>query len=168
MLHPDPPLAHVVSDRHLARHRQKDAEGSILMTRKRLYKDSEGRVINKRPAKARASEQTEESEQSAVTSIPELPLSPPGSATGLSSQSSGGHDTVDFPFTQQASDTAAHPTSLPEHLGEDVFSWDDSFPPVYDQNISDGPFDDIFMPDTASSFNMPYVSFRVAGTQGSF
>lgn len=169
MLHPDPSLAHVLSDRHLARHRQKDAEGSTLMTRKRLYKDSEGRVINKRPAKARASKQAGESEQSAVAPIPELPLSPPGSATGLSSQSSGGNDNTDFfPFAQGASDAAAQPTLLPEHLGADVFSWDDSLPPVYDQNTSDGPFDDIFMPDTASSFNMPYVGCQVAGTQDSF
>lgn len=169
MLHPDPFLAHVFSDRHLARHRQKDAEGSTLMTRKRLYKDSEGRVINKRPAKARASKQAEESEQPAAASIPELPLSPPGSATGLSSLSSGGNDNTDFfPFTQEPSGAATQPTLLPEHLGEDVFSWNDSFPPVYDQNISDGPFEDIFMPDTASSFNMPYVSCQVAGTQDSF
>lgn len=34
-------------ERHLSRHRQADAQGKSLMTRKRLYKDAEGRVVNK-------------------------------------------------------------------------------------------------------------------------
>lgn len=36
-------------DRHVLRHRQKDAEGSALMTRKRSWKDADGNIVSKRP-----------------------------------------------------------------------------------------------------------------------
>lgn len=34
----------------MAPHRQKDAEGATLMTRKRLWKDPDGQIVTKRPA----------------------------------------------------------------------------------------------------------------------
>lgn len=37
-------------DRHVIRHVQKDAEGGSLMTRKRSWKDSDGKIVTKRPA----------------------------------------------------------------------------------------------------------------------
>lgn len=36
-------------DRHVLRHRQKDAEGGALMTRKRSWKDADGNIVSKRP-----------------------------------------------------------------------------------------------------------------------
>lgn len=36
-------------DRHVLRHRQKDAEGTALMTRKRSWKDVNGNIVTKKP-----------------------------------------------------------------------------------------------------------------------
>lgn len=143
----------------MARHRRKDAEGATLMTRKRLWKDSDGRVVN-RPAK-----EARKIPSSATTQAPDFqasafPPSPPKSASGLAISPSSA-EVLPIPSDQQSvnglNDLATYNF---EHAANDHFFWDTSLQPVYDSSYSTGPFDDIFAPDTASSFNMPYTTMN--------
>ncbi|KAI5365052.1 hypothetical protein Slin15195_G045900 [Septoria linicola] len=71
---------------------------------------------------------------------PDLPLSPPGSNSETRTS---------------VADQETHDLGL--DLTDELF-WQSSMPPVYDSALDNQLFDDIFLPDTASSFNMPYTT----------
>lgn len=141
-------------ERHMARHRRKDAEGGTLMTRKRLWKDVDGRVVN-RPAK--------EARKIAATTIGQSSRQEPGSYPPSPAKSAS--DLATSPSSLGAAAGSGDQQSYKGFEGENYsytanedFLWDTSLQPVYDSSYSTGPFDDIFAPDTASSFNMPYTT----------
>lgn len=159
-------LADFYQDRHMARHRQKDLEGGKLMTRKRLYKDDEGNVISKRPARERRTTTRANSANSQDTFA--LPLSPPGSSSDLTLSPSrivepdetiGQHAPEESTwYSRPPQETQqSHVTGL-EPFFDEYLPWSNTASSAIDQSVVNGPFDDIFMPDTASSFNMPYTT----------
>ncbi|KAF7563752.1 hypothetical protein G7046_g400 [Stylonectria norvegica] len=159
--------------RHMDRHREKDEEAGgkgILNTRKRSWKEFDGSVVEKRPSTQDPSE--EPSSQASVQADPvvaaEGPISPPASHESSdiysSHQSSDPYHDLVFNFEQ---DATAPPT---------VPSFQSTYNPIADTDgdnfwISpaqplgrgvpgpvDVPYDEVFQPDTASSFNMPYTT----------
>ena len=131
------------------------------MTRKRLWKDASGNIVVKRPALGqRPSNQQEQTTASSSSRATGLPLSPPGSASsieqttadilssaGAAYEDSASQQPYDFPLDAQ----------LHESSTNDLF-WESALPAAYDSAFSTELFDDIFLPDTASSFNMPYTT----------
>lgn len=146
-------------DRHLTRHRQKDAEGSELMTRKRAWKDAEGRIVKKRPNIDSASNVL--SIEASQNENPGLPPSPPRSASSQLTASPNQqvdpiqHYSCDFERTGNET-SLTQPYVFEDANAQDLFWESNSF--LTDPINATGPFDDIFMPDTASSFNMPYTT----------
>ncbi|CZT22005.1 related to C2H2 zinc finger protein [Ramularia collo-cygni] len=141
----------------MTRHRQKDAEGSELMTRKRAWKDPEGRIVKKRPFLDSTQDvPTTEVSQTNVVTVP-LPPSPPGSASSnLAASPSQLFDPTQTYHDGFEQVDILQPCTFEATGGQDLF-WE-SIPPLSDPGHSTGPLDDIFMPDTASSFNMPYTT----------
>ncbi|PVH89169.1 hypothetical protein DL98DRAFT_555473 [Cadophora sp. DSE1049] len=161
-------------DRHMSRHREKDAEAGgegmgKLQTRKRLWRDSDGTVVAKRRPELekpkKASTRTKRSSRVEVNSVDanayfnheNEPLSPPGS------MESNGPDPMD-------TSGAVHDADL-WPVGDVIFSGDDAMPESYDflLNASWGSkpqenpgtdllYNDLFAPDTASSFNNPFTT----------
>lgn len=143
----------------MTRHRQKDAEGSELMTRKRAWKDAEGRIVKKRPALDHNNEDMNTVAARFVTTAPHShPLSPPGSAFSQLTESpeqalGSGHTHTDTSQLSEANRSSLQPSTVENDQG---LFWE-SIPLLADP-YSIGPFDDTFGPDTASSFNMPYTT----------
>lgn len=163
----------------MTRHRQKDEEAGaegcgILNTRKRMWKDAEGNIVTKKPALSEDHQpQTLQSDplSSALSDFTPLqqdqgaPISPP-----ISHNPSLGHSSLDDHDSGIAS-------GYPPTLDANALSNSDSFSPIDQQfwsnNLSqsqnepfvpttfdDAPFDDIFNPDTASSFNNPFTTMN--------
>ncbi|QDS71925.1 hypothetical protein FKW77_000609 [Venturia effusa] len=164
-------------ERHLVRHQEKDVEAGgeglgDLQTRKKLWRDADGRIVTKRPAQnlhadqqQARKKQPESSENSfqiqnrcfdrdPYQELNTALLSPPG--TLLST------DSLDQ-FSQVSPE---HP--LPEHhqvSQDDIFdflansTWGD-LPSSSTDLHTDAPTDDMFRPDTASSFNMPFTTMN--------
>ncbi|KXT01898.1 hypothetical protein AC578_2175 [Pseudocercospora eumusae] len=142
-------------ERHLARHRQKDAEGGTLMTRKRLWKTSEGRVVTKRPA---LEEQQSNSAVNNSYQAPALPLSPPGSSSDLTISPTGSNEATTR-LVQQPDQAESFGDPFLQDSLDDNFFWETTaLSSGPEAAFGSGPFDDIFAPDTASSFNMPYTT----------
>ncbi|EME81725.1 uncharacterized protein MYCFIDRAFT_50372 [Pseudocercospora fijiensis CIRAD86] len=151
-------------ERHLARHRLKDAEGGTLMTRKRLWKDSEGRVVTKRPALEEQQSNravNHYSLQAHAHQPPALPLSPPGSSSDLAISPTGSNEATTRLVQQPAYTGQAENFGNPflqDSLDENFFWESTALSSGPEPTLVSEPFDDIFAPDTASSFNMPYTT----------
>ncbi|KAL1604013.1 hypothetical protein SLS60_005605 [Paraconiothyrium brasiliense] len=174
-------------NRHMARHRQKDEEAGadgqgVLNTRKRMWKDADGNIVTKKPALETSVEEQSDSAHrqpqqhgSPLDSLPDLtqfqhhehgaPVSP------LSYDPSICRSTFDDHDSGIAS--GYHPTNL----GVNALSGAESLSPIdrqfWSTNLlqpepeplaplafNDAPFDDIFNPDTASSFNNPFTTMN--------
>ncbi|EME43068.1 hypothetical protein DOTSEDRAFT_80593 [Dothistroma septosporum NZE10] len=140
-------------ERHITRHRVKDAEGKSLMTRKRLWKDEEGNVVNKRPAKQRPS-----AIASSVDQVSCYPPSPSGSSSDQATSPNGITLQAQQSTVPDCTDTQLPALAFDNVIDDSFFFWDNSFSAAYEPGITSVQFDDIFMPDTASSFNMPYTT----------
>ncbi|KAF1952789.1 hypothetical protein CC80DRAFT_596384 [Byssothecium circinans] len=174
-------------DRHMARHRQKDEEAGaeghgILNTRKRMWKDAEGNVVTKKPALEKdVQQQLSSSPHTFPQNHQEDPLQCLPDLTLLQQHNEGAP--ISPPLSHNQS--LAHPTlsdhdsgiacSYPPTLDAHVPSASEYFSPIDQQfwpsnaiqpepdlfapsALNDAPFDDIFNPDTASSFNNPFTT----------
>ncbi|KAI1075773.1 fungal-specific transcription factor domain-containing protein [Whalleya microplaca] len=145
-------------DRHMKRHQQRDEEAGgegngILNTRKRMWKDDNGKIVRKKPADSNGAS------YSPILVQADEPISPPVSS--LNSDNPNESDVSHTPFIN--GDNVLPNYSLPtgqydpRGLGGDWLSAIGSQPrglmSAYDIN-----YDEIFQPDTASSFNMPYTT----------
>lgn len=195
----------VLLERHMERHRRKDTEAGgpgcgVLDTRKRSWKAADGSVVEKRPCircqpeaqqipSPESSEQSEHLDQCARDTEnwvqehqpgPELHCQQPADLGPPDHNNSPPFDLdpvpqFEYPF-QPALAQQNHQTGFDQ-------SWADSIDPNLDPNLLTGTmldvaqldFDQIFQPDTASSFNMPYTTaldynwlFDVKGNPTSF
>ncbi|KAK7557293.1 fungal-specific transcription factor domain-containing protein [Phyllosticta citricarpa] len=182
-------------ERHMQRHRQKDEEAGgeghgILNTRKRMWKDVDGKIVTKRPNLGTNSQQGSPREiqhesPSAAASIEddardlgiEIPISPPISSTNSNPSETferrASHVTT---ATELASDDWVFPPLAlsPGHESSELYQDTETLPQETERfwGSTDGfsssagiskpyedvPYDDIFNPDTASSFNMPFTT----------
>lgn len=150
-----------IIDRHMTRHRQKDAEGSELMTRKRAWKDSEGRIVKKRPAIDSVNNTLTLEASQRTTATPSLPISPPRSASSHLTASPKQQFDPAPDFLDDLQDLNVETNTIQTYAPGDTEDQDlfwEGLPFLNDSGNGTGPFDDIFMPDTASSFNMPYTT----------
>lgn len=165
--------------RHLARHAKKDDEAGgpglgVLETRKRARRGSDGRLIE-RPSKrmlragitttvkrAISSDGTSSQEQQPQMSPPQAPVSPPRSSE--SSESYGGHgvdnlthSTMDMELQEQL-----HVQSYDNILHSDgnLSRFDSAWVPDPVMPVTNDLFEDVFNPDTASSFNQPFTTMN--------
>ena len=161
----------LAKDRHILRHQQKDAEAGgeglgVVCTRKRLWRDADGNIVTKRPRSTQHSNASttsfEENDQDNRQQIHEPPVSPPPSLSSAEARMqddfscfvapedlqtgidfpplmNAGNETIDF-FVE--SPWNAQPT--------------DPFP----QASNNVDFNELFQPDTASSFNMPFTTMN--------
>ncbi|KAI0012442.1 fungal-specific transcription factor domain-containing protein [Xylariaceae sp. FL0662B] len=146
-------------DRHMNRHRQKDeaagGDGNgILNTRKRMWKDHDGKIVHKRPTDSHATSQTSFPIQA------DEPISPPGSSrnSDVPNDSNPAHT----PFTNEHSVLPAYSLSTLQYDSQELAG--DWTSPIIESRprslmpADDINYDEIFQPDTASSFNMPYTT----------
>jgi hypothetical protein len=163
----------------MGRHRQKDEEAGadgcgVLNTRKRMWKDSEGNIVTKKPSLGRSRSISQGSPGPLNASLPDfvsfqheqtIPISPPVSHDPSLSHSS--IEDYDSGFgSGYLPNFDAHALS-----GSDNFSpidqqfWSNDIPqpvpePFPASALDDAPFEDIFNPDTASSFNNPFTTMN--------
>jgi hypothetical protein len=160
--------------RHMERHRKRDEESGgngTLNTRKRSWKHDDGSVVQKRPTTQQPpAESTGDPEHvhQSLTANAEGPISPPcshqSSDVSSSLQSQEPYQHIDFGLPKDASlafpDLSFESTNfqLADNFGDDFCG--PSFQPVcpLTQTSTDIPYDEVFQPDTASSFNMPYTT----------
>lgn len=170
----------------MTRHRQKDEEAGaegygVLNTRKRMWKDAEGKIVTKKPALSNGIQkpqvQPQLHEENPLQSLPDFdpfstagdgaPISPPISNNASLSHSWDDHDSginVGFPSNTLNPNTLSHSESF-SPIDQRFWSTDISQPqdsslpdPFTSTAFDDAPFDDIFNPDTASSFNNPFTT----------
>ncbi|KAI8957509.1 fungal-specific transcription factor domain-containing protein [Daldinia sp. FL1419] len=152
-------------ERHMNRHKQKDEEAGstgvgTLNTRKRMWKDHDGRIVQKKPIEQNTSCGSSSNSSVRVSFVPQVegPISPPVSNHNSDPQSEGD------PAIQTAFVHSYDHRTLPEYAlstgqfgsHSDSGYWvapETSQPPFFDIN-----YDEVFQPDTASSFNMPYTT----------
>ena len=147
------------------RHRQKDAEAGtegtgVLNTRKRMWRDEEGNIVTKRPAikndeSSRSMTVATEEPNGSLAFDRTVPISPP---TSTSNSDRLQHEPTNFEFTAlEGPLNPLHISPLPPE--SDIF-WSDAVQgtAVGTENAADILYDDIFQPDTASSFNNPFTT----------
>jgi hypothetical protein len=170
----------------MARHRQKDEEAGadgqgVLNTRKRMWKDSDGNIVAKKPALDSSVEASSGSApqqphlEDPLQSLSELthfhshehgaPISPLSCDPSLCHSTFDDHDSgiaSGYPPTN----LDVNALSVSESLSpiDDQF-WSTNLPqpepePLVPLAFDDAPFDDIFNPDTASSFNNPFTTMN--------
>jgi hypothetical protein len=165
----------------MSRHRQKDEEAGaegcgVLNTRKRMWKDAEGKIVTKKPnlpnegqsAQSLSQPQSEDLLQSSLEFVAfpthqGFPISPPTSNNASLSQSVDNSDSgigIKCLSTNQNSNSSSGSSS---YSPTDQRFWSiDNTQPSIDPFVSAGfdiaPFDEIFTPDTASSFNAPFTT----------
>lgn len=131
------------------------------MTRKRLWKDASGNIVAKRPALDEgAVRSTKQASTSLRGTSQHFPPSPPGSASSIEPASAGLLNATGVP-NEEAVAQEPYGTSLNTQIHDfdtDNLFWESSMPLAYNPTLSNELFDDIFLPDTASSFNMPYTT----------
>lgn len=170
------------SDRHMTRHRQKDEEAGaegfgVLNTRKRMWKDAEGKIVTKKPNLGDENNAPPSSDSQPGNQLPPLPdfsipfpnheegapISPPISHKASGSLSWDDHDSgigTNYPPTTLNPTTLSTSDSF-SPIDQRIWSADLSQPqpePFISTSFDDAPFDDIFNPDTASSFNNPFTT----------
>lgn len=141
------------------------------MTRKRMWKDENGNIVTKRPMlDSRASSIGSRSGSERGDSKPAHPMSPPNS---LSTTGSNGHlaDMQAHEAVRVANDPWMF---VPEDMDllQDNFGplqpsegfWESATRPTPElrapQDSAPEPYEDVFNPDTASSFNMPFTTMN--------
>ncbi|KAI0123794.1 fungal-specific transcription factor domain-containing protein [Xylariales sp. AK1849] len=170
-------------ERHLNRHRQKDEEAGaegygVLNTRKRSWKAPDGTVVQKRPPPGQSTSQASGSQSSSQSPRNEsltqhafivgAPISPP---TSTGNSDVGQHqdyheeqyDPPNIPDGQDSwhisgstsFEAEPHPSAQPD-FWLDPMLLPAAAPPSSHQ--PEHPFDEIFQPDTASSFNQPFTT----------
>ncbi|KAL3426091.1 hypothetical protein PVAG01_02882 [Phlyctema vagabunda] len=166
-------------DRHMARHKQKDEEAGgeglgVMETRKRLWRDADGNIVSKRPTLSGGHSTASQERHSFIEDQnvpnsgstydlnPMEPLSPPRSL--LSSDSgrmASQMPIVTMPEETWSNDPLSHfrsdTTEMCEFLANS--SWG-SQPSQTSMAMGAIPYDDMFNPDTASSFNMPFTTMN--------
>jgi hypothetical protein len=161
----------------MSRHRQKDEEVGVegygvLNTRKRMWKDTDGNIVTKKPALTGSDHSSPQHvDQGQIDSLHGfmpfqdhngVPISPPTSHDPSLSQST---------FDDHESGIAGPypPTLNPRSLSNsgsyspssDQRFWSSNLPqpePFVTSTFDDAPFDDIFNADTSSSFNNPFTT----------
>lgn len=162
------------TDRHLKRHREKDqeaggGEGSgVLNTRKRMWKDANGNIVTtKRPKLPLQRLATPASGHDQP--LPSPPNSRPDSAEGVihsgldatTTQPTDGDSSRDLDPNYTTADWSEE-TEL-GHISHSNDFWAPvvaSYPQALAQTATNAPFDEVFNPDTASSFNMPFTTIH--------
>ncbi|KAI8940518.1 hypothetical protein NX059_004195 [Plenodomus lindquistii] len=170
----------------MSRHRQKDEEAGaegygVLNTRKRMWKDADGRIVTKKPTLSSNREGSQSLPQlhhnDTLQSLPDFvnfanledgaPVSPPISNNASLSQSWDDHDSG---IASGYPDTTLNPNALPAPEGfspidQRFWSTDLTQPPhsclpdpFTATTFDNASFEDIFNPDTASSFNNPFTT----------
>lgn len=155
----------------MLRHRQKDEEAGgdglgVVESRKRLWRDDNGNIVSKRPTREksnRLSTTTNSDEDKQIDASLDNdqnmlyiePLTPPRSLLSAESFDQFSHQLPDLPSDQDFME----PTS-----GLDMFDFlaNSSWGSQASRNMtmSAEGMDDMFKPDTASSFNMPFTTMN--------
>ncbi len=150
-------------DRHMTRHRQKDEEAGgeglgVIETRKRLWRDSEGNIVSKRPAESDACKSATKKQTVGLNvqgqqifaddfnnqmALHAAPLSPPGSMRSAESMDQFSHQLPELPEDHDFIDSTSGPDMF-DFLANS--SWG-SHPSGMNMQL-DAPFDDMFNPDT--------------------
>jgi hypothetical protein len=167
----------------MARHRQKDAEAGapgsgVLNTRKRMWKDSDGNIVTKRPHSSRQQhqhqlqQQRDQSQKLTSEHTPSLalfeihtghnrqggvPISPPISTSNSYDRSysddQDAHTSQDdlWSLNPFNINTTIEPADIYQPAVEDRFWSGDLAAPLEPSPEEDVPYDDIFNPDTGIS-----------------
>ncbi|KAJ4371998.1 hypothetical protein N0V83_003771 [Neocucurbitaria cava] len=170
--------------RHMTRHRQKDEEAGaegcgVLNTRKRMWKDATGKIVTKKPTLRGDVERSQSLSQppphleDPLQSLPDFvpfqdqdegaPISPPISHNASLSHSWDDRDSgigTNYPSTTLDPNALSSSDSY-SPIDQRFWSTDLSQPqpdPFASATFDDAPFNDIFNPDTASSFNNPFTT----------
>ncbi|KAI1205781.1 fungal-specific transcription factor domain-containing protein [Annulohypoxylon truncatum] len=149
-------------ERHMSRHKQKDEEAGgegtgTLNTRKRMWKDHDGRIVQKKPIENPPLDTT--GLEAPFARQVEGPISPPVSSNSDHPNDNDPIHTA-FPSDQSLLPDYTLSTEQFESQSPDGY-W---IPPEASQPRSIAPpyleinYDEVFQPDTASSFNMPYTT----------
>ncbi|KAL6703053.1 hypothetical protein ACN47E_010260 [Coniothyrium glycines] len=167
-------------ERHMTRHRQKDEEAGaegfgVLNTRKRMWKDVDGKIVTKKPTLSHdlPKSPSQADHDGSLDSLNDLlifatqeegaPISPPISHSASHVHSWDDHDSgTDINHTATTLDPN-HLSAPGSYSPLDQRFWSadlhqtraDPFVPTV---LNDAPFDEIFNPDTASSFNNPFTT----------
>ena len=164
----------LTTDRHLLRHQQKDEEAGgeglgVVCTRKRLWRDADGNIVTKRPrstqhsnASRSSSEDQASNNQDTRSQVYEQPISPPPSLSSTEARMQDGFSCfvtpedlqmgVDFPPLMDAgSETIDFLIETP---------WNSQPLDTLPATSNNVDFDELFQPDTASSFNMPFTTMN--------
>ncbi|KAF2836187.1 hypothetical protein M501DRAFT_996898 [Patellaria atrata CBS 101060] len=164
-------------ERHMARHRQKDEEAGgegngVLNTRKRMWRDADGNIVTKKPTLGHTNSSplsqgvpsTVDGDRSSRQGQQAgAPISPPISTINsdqylLRPTSQESIDATEDPwvFVPVGVD---HPQQSYVPTESDPFWSAQSRPQGGIRSLPDDvPYDDVFNPDTASSFNMPFTT----------
>ncbi|KAI1373300.1 fungal-specific transcription factor domain-containing protein [Hypoxylon crocopeplum] len=152
-------------ERHMNRHRQKDEEAGgegigTLNTRKRMWKDHDGRIVQKKPIE----EDTplDGSNSIGASFVPQIegPISPPVSShhSDLPSDS----DPAQTAFASDHTILSDYSLSTSQFDSQGPGSYwippETSHPRGVASSYFDLNYEEVFQPDTASSFNMPYTT----------
>ncbi|KAI1099657.1 fungal-specific transcription factor domain-containing protein [Jackrogersella minutella] len=151
-------------ERHMSRHKQKDEEAGgegtgTLNTRKRMWKDHDGRIVQKKPVGHQQSPNGTGLVAPFANQV-EGPISPPVSShnSDLLSENDPAHTA----FTSDHSIIPDYSLSAGQFDSQGPSGY--WLPPETSQPRStaspylDINYDEVFQPDTASSFNMPYTT----------
>ncbi|KAI0173250.1 fungal-specific transcription factor domain-containing protein [Hypoxylon sp. FL1284] len=150
-------------ERHMSRHKQKDeeagGEGSgTLNTRKRMWKDHDGRIVQKKPVE----HQTLDNNNAGAPFAPstEAPISPPVSSQNSEIPSDG--DPTQASFVNEHSILENYTLSSGQYNSQGPTGYwippEAPNPRTIESPYFDINYDEVFQPDTASSFNMPYTT----------
>ncbi|KAI1451747.1 fungal-specific transcription factor domain-containing protein [Annulohypoxylon moriforme] len=156
-------------ERHMSRHKQKDEEAGgegtgTLNTRKRMWRDHDGRIVQKKPIENLPLSTTTGLEAPFASHV-EGPISPPVSSSS-DHPNDNDNDTAHGPTHTAFPDDQ---TLLPEYSlspgqlepqGPSGY-WipsEASQPRSITSPYLEINYDEVFQPDTASSFNMPYTT----------
>ncbi|XXG95133.1 hypothetical protein Hte_001393 [Hypoxylon texense] len=145
------------------RHKQKDeeagGEGSgTLNTRKRMWKDLDGRIVQKKPTEQQALENSNLG--APFASGVEGPISPPVSSHHSDLPSDG--DPTQASFVNDPNLLQEYSLSAGQFDSQGPSNYwiptETSHPRSIASPYFDINYDEVFQPDTASSFNMPYTT----------
>ncbi|KAI1775776.1 fungal-specific transcription factor domain-containing protein [Hypoxylon cercidicola] len=152
-------------ERHLNRHKQKDeeagGEGSgTLNTRKRMWKDLDGRIVQKKPTENQALDNNNLGAPFASGSGVEGPISPPVSSHNSDLPSDS--DPTQASFVNDHSILQGYSLSTGQFDSQGPGNYwiptETSHPRSIASPYFDINYDEVFQPDTANSFNMPYTT----------
>lgn len=161
-------------DRHMLRHQQKDEEAGgeglgIVCTRKRLWRDADGNIVTKRPRSMQRSnastasfEDLGSNDQDSGPHVYEPPVSPPPSLSSAEARMQDDFSCYVAPEDLQAGfDFPPLMDAGNETIDFFIESPWNSQPlqpqPAAPTNVD---FNELFQPDTASSFNMPFTTMN--------